>query len=181
MREVWLRTNRRALALGAVLPVALFAIGLALSGVVWPIDSLILRWLGGGLAVLAALALALLAREALRPRLAFETGELLVYLEAGAPYRVPLEVVECFLLGHGPALLPGRHNAHRETATLVIRLAEAATEWSQRPARPALGSWCGGQVTLRGTWCEPLRLPLVQRLNARLAEAQQALRQAAAP
>jgi hypothetical protein len=174
MREVWLRNNRRALALGAVLPSLLLVVGLALAGVLAPVESTLARVAGVVLAAATVLALGLLARESRRPRLAYERGELLVYLEAGAPYRVPIEVVECFLLGQAPAALPGRRNARRETLTLVVRLAESATDWAQRPARPALGAWCGGQITLRGTWCEPLTLALLRRLNARLAEVQQA-------
>jgi hypothetical protein len=36
--------------------------------------------------------------------------------------------------------------------------------------KPSLGTWCGGYVTIRGTWCEPLQPDLIRRLNRRLKE-----------
>jgi hypothetical protein len=57
---------------------------------------------------------------------------------------------------------------------LAVRLAERATEWSQIDVKPALGKWCGGYITIYGAWCEPLRIELVNRLNAQLAAAHQA-------
>lgn len=74
------------------------------------------------------------------------------------------------------SLLPGKRNHDRRTATIAIRLAERATDWQQRNTVPALGGWCGGQITIRGTWCEPISLDLVNRLNARLAEVQRGQR-----
>jgi hypothetical protein len=53
---------------------------------------------------------------------------------------------------------------------LVIRIAESAADWQHVEVKPQLGSWCGGYVTVRGTWCEPLSISLVNRLNQRLAE-----------
>jgi hypothetical protein len=84
---------------------------------------------------------------------------------------MPIEVVECFLLGQAPTMLPGKSQEHAETASVVIRLNERAADWAHRDVRPALGKWCEGYITLRGTWCEPLSVPLINRLNARLAEA----------
>jgi hypothetical protein len=168
-REVWLRTNRRALALGMLLPAALALAGLALAGAFFPVESLALRIAGYLLVGVAGLALGMLAWELKRPRLAREDGCLAVYLRAGAPHRVPIDIVEGFLLGQGPSMLAGRA-ARRETATLVVRLAERAEDWAFREVKPALGNWCGGYITIRGTWCEPLSVALVNRLNARLGE-----------
>jgi hypothetical protein len=64
---------------------------------------------------------------------------------------------------------------------LRIRLAERATEWAQRDVKPALGAWCGGYITIHGTWCEPLDIDLVNQLNKRLAAAHQAQRTSAQP
>ncbi len=58
----------------------------------------------------------------------------------------------------------------------MIRLADRATDYAQRDVKPALGSWCNHYVTIRGTWCEPLSLALVTRLNTRLAAAQASLK-----
>ncbi len=49
------------------------------------------------------------------------------------------------------------------------RLAPAG---SQATAR----AWCSGYITIRGTWCEPLNVPLVNRLNQRLADVTRARR-----
>ncbi|HEX4131608.1 MAG TPA: hypothetical protein VHZ24_16335 [Pirellulales bacterium] len=86
---------------------------------------------------------------------------------------VPIEVVEGFLLGQGPSYLPGKEASRSETRTLVVRLAERATEWEHVAMPPRLGSWCGHYITIRGTWCEPLSVDLVNRLNMKLHEAKQ--------
>jgi hypothetical protein len=111
------------------------------------------------------------------PRLAYDAGDLLVYLRGSRPIRVPLEVVECFLLGQAPTMLPGKQHEHAETSSIMIRLSERAEEWSHRDVKPALGKWCSGYITLRGTWCEPLSVAVVNRLNVQLAEAHQSLKQ----
>lgn len=133
---------------------------------VWP------ALVGAVLVVVTAVILAVLVWQWRRPRLAFEGGRLLVYLRWGSPVAVPIEFVEGFLLGQGPSFLPGRSFTRSETATLVIRLADRAESWHRIDVEPVLGSWCGGYVTIRGTWCEPLGLDLINRLNARLREAQ---------
>jgi hypothetical protein len=119
---------------------------------------------GGGSLVL------LLAAQLRRPRLAYCDGELWVWINPGAPTRVPIAVVECFLLGQAPSMLPGKKHRNTDTASLVIRVAESATDWHHQQAKAALGNWCSGYITIRGTWCEPLSVALVNRLNQRLAE-----------
>ncbi|MEX0586689.1 MAG: hypothetical protein WD176_08600, partial [Pirellulales bacterium] len=109
-----------------------------------------------------------------QPLLAYHDRHLIVRLEFGEPDRVPIELVECFLLGQGPSWLPGKKYAKTQTVTLVIRLAERAVDWSHRFTHPMLGSWCDGYITIRGTWCEPLSLEVVNRLNRRLDEAHRA-------
>ncbi|MEX0679097.1 MAG: hypothetical protein WD063_18630 [Pirellulales bacterium] len=170
-REIWLRTNARALLFGMAPPAAVGLMGLVLllgiPGRQGP------RWLTGVGAVLAAMALATilaLAWQMRKPRLAFRDGELLVWLRSGAPIRVPIDVVEGFLLGQAPSLLPLKRHRHAETATLVVRIAEGADEWHRQEVKPQLGKWCEGYITIRGTWCEPLSIGLVNRLNERLAE-----------
>jgi hypothetical protein len=175
MAEVWLRTNRRALALGLILPglwlaAALGSFALSVStGQPWLISGVCLvlglppLWLLGGL--LYALLL---------PRVAYDRGELLVYVEMHRPARVPIEIVECFFLGQSASELPKLRGREPETSNVVIRLAESAADWKHRDIRPALGTWCEGYITLRGSWCEPINRELMQRLNERLAEAQRA-------
>jgi hypothetical protein len=72
-------------------------------------------------------------------------------------------------------MLPGKKHKHTEVRTLVIRLADRATDWSNREIPPMVGRWCGGYITLNGAWCEPLSVELVNRLNGRLAEVQRQL------
>ncbi len=169
--ELWLRTNTRALWFGMVLPLALAAVGAMLlwglpgrDGPSW------IRAVGGASLVLGSALVVALLIQLRRPRLAYHDGHLAVWLRSGPPVRVPIECVEGFLLGRAPSLLPGRRHQRSEAASLVIRIAESADEWRQREVKPQLGAWCDGYVTIRGTWCEPLSVALVNRLNERLAE-----------
>ncbi|MEX2187868.1 MAG: hypothetical protein WD875_13775 [Pirellulales bacterium] len=172
MKQVWLRTNRRvmllmALPLAVLLPVAVVAIvdpwefGWGVRGVGIAVGLL------AGLGLLAAL---LLARQ---PRVAFADGHVLFYIRLGRATPIPVDVVECFLLGQGPALLPGGQYAKTATTTVVVRLRERAEAWSHGEFHPLLAAWCDGYITLRGTWCEPLSVELVNRMNRLLHEAAQ--------
>jgi hypothetical protein len=147
---------------------ALLGIGLLLEIVGQPPNWL--RTIGGGVAAISLLAVAMLAWHLRTPRLAYQDGHLLIWLRSGKPFRVPVDVVECFWLGHAPSLLPGKHHENTKTAALVIRIAHRASPWRQQLVKPQLGNWCDGYVTIRGTWCEPLSLDVVNRLNQRLSE-----------
>lgn len=171
MATVWLRTNTRAIVLGMILPDLGMAVGLFL---IFGVESPAGRVAGGLIAVVSGLLLLLLAVQLRRPRLAYEPGYLLVYLRSWSPIRVPLEIVEGFLMGQGPSLLSGRQHEQTETVTLVIRLSDRAEEWSHLDVKPALGKWCDGYITIRGTWSEPLSVDLVNRLNVQLDEAAKA-------
>ena len=181
MAEVWLRQNTRAILFGMAAP-GVFTLALAvwLSGWIAPAPAGWLRGVGWILAGVGALILLVLAWQLRQPRLAYRDGAMLVNMRAGELQTVPIEVVEAFLLGQGPAMLPGRLDDRTETRVLSVKLADRAEEWSQVEVKPALGKWCGGYITIRGTWCEPLSIALVNRLNARLAEVQREHRQAQA-
>ncbi len=154
-----------------VLPALLTFAGLLLaSGLGGRIESPWLRAAGSVIAAAGLWAVLAIARQIRDPRLAYADGQLIVHLTHGEPIRVPIDIVEGFLLGQGPSMLPGKRHAKSEAATLVIRLAESAVEWERREVKPALGRWCDGYITIRGTWCEPLGVPLVNRLNQRLAD-----------
>lgn len=176
--EVWLRNNRRALALGALGPLLLALVGVALVVLSAGTDTLWrgLPYLGALLILFGIISTFLIVVEISRPRLAYGDGHLLVRLRSGPPVRVPIEIVECFLLGQGPSMLKGHHDP-RETSTVVVWLDERAEDWAQVDVKPALGSWCGGHITIRGTWCEPLNVDFVRQMNARLAEVQRAVKQ----
>jgi hypothetical protein len=177
MAEVWLRQNSRAIVFGMLPPGLLtLAIGVWILGLATPAPTgwwRIAGWIGLSF---GCLLLAVLTVQLRQPRIAYREPFLLLNLRAGQPIAVPIEVVEAFLLGMGPAMLPGRSEDRTETRTLSIRLAERAEEWAQIDVKPALAKWCGGYITIRGTWCEPLSVPLVNQLNARLAEAHAAAR-----
>lgn len=129
-----------------------------------------LRLLAWGLiGVGGLLALGLLGQFR-RPRIAYRDGDVLFHLRAGAPIAVPSEIVEAFFIGQGPAYLPRTHGPDAEAVNLVARLSQKAPEWMHVAVKPALGHWCEGYVTIRGTWCEPLTGEVIRRLNARLRE-----------
>lgn len=168
-----MRTNRRALLLGLVLPgawlsVALSSLWLSVSsGQPVAISAVCVLLAAPPLWMVLGLAYALT-----RPRIAYEPGELLVYVEMHRATRVPIEIVECFFLGQGPSELPKLAGREPETSNVVIRLAESAIAWKHREIRPAFGHWCEGYITIRGAWCEQIDRNLMQRLNRRLAEVQ---------
>ncbi len=169
--EIWLRTNVRALLFGMVPPAVVGLTGLVL--LLGVLGRQRPTWLTGVGAVLVTLSLATivaLAWQMRRPRLAYRDRQLWVRLRSGAPIRVPIDVVEGFLLGQAPSLLPGKRHRQAETATLVVRLADKADAWHTQEVKPQLGKWCEGYITIRGTWCEPLSVGLINRLNERLAE-----------
>lgn len=171
MREVWLRTNRRAILLGMLLPATIAILGAALAssalllGAAW-------WWLGLGLlfGVAGIIMLASLAWWLNLPRLAYETGELLVFLDRRQPIRVPIDIVEVFFLGQGPSFLPTLAGREPETANVIVRLSESASEWKHLEVNPRFAHWCEGYITLRGAWCEPIQPEGLRKLNARLAE-----------
>jgi hypothetical protein len=175
MPVVWLKTNRRAVLLGMIFPVTLIALGISL---LLATAQFIPRSLGALALAVGGALLGLLLWQLRQPRLAYGQGHLLVYLRAGGPIRLPIEIVECFLLGQAPTMLAGSQHERTETASVMIRLSEKAEEWSHRSVKPALGKWCDGYITIRGTWCEPLGIQVINRLNERLAVAHRESRSA---
>jgi hypothetical protein len=181
MKEVWLRSNRRALLVGMILPGVWLA---AAAG------SLTLSMSSSQPAIISAICLLLalpplwmllgLVFAMTRPRLAYDSGKLFVYGDFHRATTVPIDIVECFFLGQGPSELPKLGGREPETSNVVIRLAESATEWKHREMRPAFGHWCEGYITIRGAWCEPIDRELMQRLNRRLSEVHQQRKASAA-
>lgn len=169
MPETWILPNRRALAVGLVLPAAMLlaAVGCLIAG----------QWTGSWVWRSAAIVLGLLGLALLgtlwrlirQPRVAFQDGEVLVYGGLVEPLRVPVDVVECFFVGQAGGMIPDTQGKEAEVRTVIIRLAEAATEWHHRDVKAAFAHWCEGYITIRGTWCEPITPELLKRLNGRLA------------
>lgn len=183
MPEVWLRTNRRALLLGLILPALIALAGLLLIGLTvtqqWHWS---LHLVAGALLAGALFLTGNILWLAAQPRLAYERDSLLVFLEGREPVRVPLEIVECFFLGQGPSELPKIDGVEPETSNVIVRLAERAKDWHHRDTKPAIAHWCEGYITLRGAWCEPISGEALKELNHRLATAhrEQKSRQATA-
>ena len=167
MPEVWLRSNRRFIALGLV-PVGL----LGAAGVQLYLKAANSLWAAMGLTLitLCVILLGILAKYLLSPRVAYKDGLVLFYLKAGPPLAVPVEVVEAFFLGQGPAHLPLVQPDDQVAINLVARLSQKAPQWAEVEVKPALGRWSEGYVSIRGSWCEPLNGELIRRLNRRLGE-----------
>jgi hypothetical protein len=181
MREVWVRGNRRPLAAIAALLLAGAAVGAGLAllplSQPWGVALRIVAGTIGAVFLLFGLAALALMRQ---PRLAYETGQLLVYLRPWRPIRLPIELVECFFLGQGPTMMRQPAGDEARTATIIGRLAEKAVDWKHRDVDPRLGQWCDGYIIIRGTWAEPITPELLRELNARLVAAHRSLRQAQA-
>lgn len=168
MTEAWLKSNRRVLAMALILAGALALVGLALLVMT---QSTAPRIVAGVMFLVGAVSLIGLISQLLRPRIAYRNGEVLFYLRAGSPVAVPVEVVEAFFIGQGPAYLPlASDGGKAATVNLVARLSQKHPEWAHASVKPALGHWCEGYVTIRGTWCEPLDGEVIRRLNRRLRE-----------
>jgi len=169
MHDVWLHKNRRLFALGAIPLAGLLLSGLGLLGMADPSS----RWhaAGWGMVGLSLVAGAWLLVQATQPRLGYAGWHLCVYLRFGRPYRVPIELVECFFIGQADAALPMAQQRDPRVTSIVVRLAESATDWKNRDVRPSLGQWEDGYITLRGTWSAPITLDSVTELNHRLRDA----------
>ncbi len=178
MAESWLQPNRRALRVTLVVPAALSLVGLVLVlvGMSRGFTSAVFLC-GAGLVVAGVVGTLWLVYAMRVPRLAYEEGELLVYLRALTPLRVPIDVVECFFLGQGPARPAPPDACVPKAANVIVRLADNARDFHARDVRADLGVWNDGYITIRGMWCEPLSHERVNELNRRLGAAQRSLRQ----
>lgn len=171
MKETWLASNNRAFVTVLVFPLTMAIGGWLGCYLVDIVAWKIVAGLVGTLATLAAGSLVLLGSQ---PRIAYRDGELLLYLGSANAERVPIEFVEVFFRGQAASLIAGQ-SEHQvaegpETSTVVVRIAERAEPWHKRPTRAMLGQWCGGYITVRGTWCEPITADVIQGLNRRLIE-----------
>lgn len=170
MTEPLLLGNRR---------IGSFFAGLAVVGIALGIGCYLtasgpFKWFALAGCLLSALLLIPSIWICLFPRLAISDDELLVYLRSGSPFRVPLDAVEVFFIGQGAVKgeEPGHPHGYQGAvaANVIVRLAEAATEWKQRDVNQPLGVWADGYITLRGLWCENIDAEVLKRMNRRLAE-----------
>ena len=170
MREIWLRPNRRAIWFGCLPPLILSGLGAWMVFAAADSTGEMRRFAGMALLLVGLALTTMLIIQQRRPRIGYRDKHVLFYLRGGAPIAVPADVVEAFFVGQGPAHLPAGVGQRQQSANLVARLSQRHTEWAQRPVNRALGNWCDGYVTIRGTWCEPLDSEVVRRLNRRLKE-----------
>jgi hypothetical protein len=169
MRETWLKPNRRAIMFGCVPPLVAAAIGLWITFALGESASKIWHWLGLFLIIASLVMIGIMLTQLRHPRIAFRDGLVLFYVRIGPPIAVPVEIVESFFFGQGPAHLPAV-TKQPQTVNLIARLSQRHSEWTNQKVRPSLGSWCDGYVTIRGTWCEPLNSELIRTINRRLNE-----------
>ena len=132
---------------------------------------------GGLIALFGIYLIGSLGHSLSQPRVAYEPGELLVYLGSVEPVRVPIEVVEVFFVGQGASNLPSVKGKEPETTNIIVRLAESASDWKHRDVNPRFAHWCEGYITLRGAWCEPIGETAMRHLNKRLVEVQREQKQ----
>lgn len=170
MQECWVQGNKRAFALALLPAVAaaaagamLLAVGLGAFGAE---PRAPIAVLGGILAMLGLFWLGPPLLLMSTPRLAYQDGQVLVYLRPARPEALPVESVECFFLGKDEAGVAGGARA----STIVVRVAEAAKELRQRTDSTRLGGWREGYIVLAGAWCEPITPELLRKINARLNE-----------
>jgi len=170
-REVWLRGNVRP---AAVLAVLATAVGLTL------VAAAVAAGLAAVFVVTSAAGACLLAAGAgyglwlaARPRLARCGDTLEARLSLHGTQRVPLEAVECIFRGSEPLPPSGGEEAPPafRVGTLVVRLAERATEWRARETFRPWGTWADGHLVVDGRWCEPLTAETVRGVAAKLLEA----------
>lgn len=182
--EIWLRGNMRP----AVVMASVFTLvcGGLLAALRWgnPTPTPQMVWLVRGFGAVSAATMAVLLLSASRARLERVGNALRVRLSPFRSDEVPLDVVECFFLGSHPLEQPGTVRddlpTHR-VGTLVVRLAERAVEWHERPTMSEWGTWKEGAIVCDGRLCEPLSADLVHSLTRRLVEAKRSLAAEQAP
>jgi len=166
--EVWLQGNLRpviAISLVAGIAAALTVVAVAI--VAPPAWALLAVAAAGGL--LLAL-LGMLAWAAAQPRLVRRGNSVAVRLAPWRVERVPLEVVECVFRGTEPIVASEEAAPRFRVGTLILRIAERATEWRERETFRPWGSWDDGHIVIDGRWCAPLSAESARQIATRLAE-----------
>jgi hypothetical protein len=124
------------------------------------------------LAALALLVLVSLWVVWRTPLLVLDDTSLVVRMDWAVPEKIPIEYVECFFLGEGQTELPAGAGRSAKTRTVVVRLAETARQYRDRPVPHWLGRWKDGYITVNGAWCEPITCELLTAFNEQLRDVQ---------
>ena len=177
-QNVWLHGNIRFAWLFGV-PAVLFGL-IAFVGLVMAFTNpgyQIVWWTLAVAAGVVAVTLGIFAYEATEPRLQCQNGFLLVHLSPFRLKRIPLDIVECFFSGSNSLDAYGITTETDEPAyrvgTVVIRLAERASEYRAGSMFSPWGVWQDSSIILDGRWCEPLSPALLKDLASRLMKAKQ--------
>ena len=179
MNECWLRSNRRPLYAALALAAGLFVSCGVGTLMAWRSSSLFWAVVAALPTFGAALWAVILCRQLRTQRVSYIDGKLLIHDGSREPHVVPIDVVEAFFLGSGPATTIDNDDTGPRTANVVIRIAESAEGWQQGNLAPAIGRWSEGYIVLRGTWCEPIGHERLNVINHRLAEVRRDRRQQA--
>jgi hypothetical protein len=166
--DVWLRGNTRPV-LGGAMVAAVIAAGLLILAV-RPAAAPLERGCLVGLAAVLAGVVGVFGYAARQPRLARRGDRLVARLAPFTVHEVPLEIVECMFHGSQPLDAPNGLPPLR-VGTIVVRLAERATDWRQRPTFSPWGTWIDGHIVCDGRWCEPLSVERARAISASLLEA----------
>ena len=178
MPEILLRGNQR---IGYVCR-SIAGIGVATGlFIVWKNEAVIMDGLGVCLVLLGVTARYFARQLFLRPRLALTKNELIVNARSlGRPIQVPLAAVEVFFIGQGAVrgLEPGQPKDYEGAvaANVIVRMADAATDWQQHETQLWLAVWRDGYITIRGLWCEDINQELLKSMNKKLLAAKRKLR-----
>jgi hypothetical protein len=180
MCETWLRPNRRAILFGCVPPLIVTVVGALLVYSYQESGTRPGRWIGFFCLIAGPTVIGLTLTQLSHPRVAFRDGMVLFYVRLGRPIAVPVEIVESFFFGQGPAHFPVMAK-QPNTVNLIARLSQRHSEWSSQNVWASLGTWSDGYVTIRGTWCEPLNSELIRRINRRLKEVKNEIEDTSSP
>ena len=174
-RDIWIRGNRRAF--GAVLIPSLLCFAAATFLLTPAVSEIHIAWriVAAIVAGFSLVVIISLLYWIFRPLLAYQNGNLLVYLNPPHVIKVPIDLVEVFFAGQSDSFMP-TPNSHRtdelsESRNIVIRLAERATDYHERKVKPIFGSWQEGYIVVRGTWTEPIDKETLRFLNKSLVAA----------
>ena len=170
MAECWLKPNQRP-TWSAIVLAALLALGAGVGMICawWASASI---WLAGFafLLCLCSVALLLGVRQLGKPRVSYADGQVYIHDASPTPQAVPVDIVEVFFLGSGPALPAEQEETIPRAANVVIRLSESATQWHHGELSPSIGKWSDGYIVLSGTWCEPIGHERLNEMNRRLSQ-----------
>lgn len=163
--SVWLTANQRPAQVAALFSAVFFACG----GLLALLRSPVTAGISLGLLAAAIVAVGVTLRLWFSPRIYYDRTHLVLRFPDSQVFRIPLEAVECFFMGIAKYERTG--GAPRESAAVVVRLADRALEWKQRDLPADYGTWSDGYVLIDGTWCESITETKVLELNRWLLEA----------